>query len=214
MYCTSCGTPGSGNYCTSCGARLAPAAWSEPASRVDWSHEVRYDVLVAHPDVRDLLAQSARGSQLNISAEKLLKVYDKFVAKAAGSVALSDLATVVVPIFTRMGVRTAAKQRSEMVAAPVGRTIVALLCSLAARGSTVKDVHQACDGCAIEAVLPSDIWSWEGALVVTVTAQGDWSRLDARTTIAGQSFDWGKSMRWLDHLVSDVHAFRSQTFAA
>lgn len=213
MYCSQCGTPGSGNYCTNCGTRLAPAAWSEPSARADWSHEVRYDVLVAHPEVRDLLAQSARGNHLNISAEKLLKVYDKFLAKAAGGVELSDLSTIVVPILTRMGVRTT-KERTERIAAPVGRTIVAVLCSLAARGSTVKDVHQAFDGCAIEAVLPSDVWSWEGALLLTITAQGDWSRLDARSTIGGQAFDWGKSVRWLDHLVNDVHAFHGKPFAA
>lgn len=220
MYCSHCGTPGSGNFCTNCGTRHAsapPPARDEPVSLpvppADWSREARYDVLVAHPEVRDLLAQAGRNTHLNISAESCLKVYDKFVAKAVGGIELSELSTIVVPLFVRMGVRTS-KQRNELIVAPVGRTIVAVLCSLASRGNAIKDVHQASDGCAIEAVLPSDVWSWEGTLLVSVVAEGDRSRLDARTTVGGQMFDWGKSVRWLDHLVSDVQSFRTRTFAA
>lgn len=218
MYCSHCGTPGSGNFCTNCGTRLAPSSpRDEPASvpvpPADWSREVRYDVLIAHPEVRALLAQAGRGSHLNISAETFLKVYDKFLAKAVGGIELSDLSTIVVPLFVRMGVRTT-KQRNELIAAPVGRTIVAVLCSLASRGNTIKDVHQARDGCAIEAVLPSDVWSWEGTLLVTVVAEADRSRLDARTTVGGQMYDWGKSARRLESLVSDVHSFGMKTFAA
>ncbi|MDR3635895.1 MAG: zinc ribbon domain-containing protein [Isosphaeraceae bacterium] len=217
MYCSHCGTPGSDNFCTNCGTRLAPALaqtpFDEPARPVDWSREVRYDVLVAHPEVRDLLARASGGNHWNVSAETCLKLYDKFLAKAVGGIELGELATIVVPLFTRMGVR-ATKQRTATIAAPAGRTIVAVLCSLAARGNTIKDVHQARDGCAIEAVLPSDVWSWEGTLLVTVVAAGDRSHLEARTTIGGQMYDWGKSERRLDFLVSDVQSFRARTSAA
>ncbi len=215
MYCSQCGTPGSGNFCTSCGTRLAPALaeWSVPGPPSDWSREVRYDVLVVHPEVRNLLAEAGRANPLNISAEKLMKVYDKFLAKAVGGIEVTDLSAIVVPILTRMGVKTTT-QRSETIAAPVGRTIVAVLCSLAARGNTIKNVHQARDGCAIEASLPSNAWSWEGTLLVTVTADGERTRLDLGATIAGQVHDWGKSARRLELLVNDVRTFGTKTSAA
>jgi hypothetical protein len=223
MYCSECGAPGSGNFCTNCGTRLAPAtvAWGAPAPAAapapapagDWSREVRYHALVAHPEVRGLIARAGRGDRLNVSAETVLKVYDKFLAKAVGGIELSELSTLVVPILKRMGVQTA-RQRVETVHAPAGRTIVAVLCSFAARGNTIKDVHQGADGCAIEAVLPSDVWSWEGTVLVSVAADGERSRLDASTRVGGQMFDWGKSVRWLDQLVGDVRAFGARTSAA
>jgi hypothetical protein len=205
MYCPQCGTPGSGNFCTGCGTRLAPAGGHEPA---DWSREVRYDRLVAHPEVRDLLAGAADKAGVRISAEQALTLHDRFLSKAlGGGVELSDLAKIAVPILARLGFQ-ATKQRSEMIDVPAGRAIVAVLCSLTSRGQRLKDVHQARDGCAIEAVLPSDVWSWEGTLFVTVAAEGDRSRLDARTRIGGQMYDWGKGTRCLEHLVQDVRSFR------
>lgn len=213
MYCSECGKLASGKFCSNCGTQLAPAQAGANPPAGDWSREVRYDVLIAHPQVREILAQAGRGDRPHISADVCMKFYDKFVAKAVGGVELSDLATIAVPIFTRMGIKTT-KERTESIAAPAGRTIVAVLCSLAARGNTIKDVHQARDGCAIEAVLPSDFWSWEGTLLVSICAQGDFSRLDARTTVGGQLHDWGKSARRLEQLVSDVRAFQMRTFAA
>ncbi|WP_422922868.1 zinc ribbon domain-containing protein [Singulisphaera sp. PoT] len=213
MYCSECGTQGLGKFCTNCGTRLAAATATAlvdpptPAPIVDWPREVRYDLLIAHPEVRERLSNAGNKATAGISAEQAMKFYDKFLAKAVGGVELSDIATIAVPILTRMGLQ-ATKQRSESFEAPPGRTIVAALCSLAARGQKVKEVYQASDGCAIEAVLPSDLWSWEGTLFVTVASDGHRSRLDARTKIGGQVYDWGKSNRCLDRLVQDVRSFR------
>ena len=206
MYCSQCGTQGAGNFCTSCGTRLATVVETGPPALVDWSREVRYDLLMSHPDVRDRVAKAAGRAGPGITAETVMKVYDKFVAKAVGGIEISDLSAVVVPLLVRFGVQTG-KHRSETIEAPPGRTIVAVLCSLAARGRAVKEVHQATDGCAIEAVLPSDVWSWEGTLLVTIVAEGDWSRLDAQTKIGGQMYDWGKSTKCLEQLIEDVHSF-------
>lgn len=214
MYCSECGTPASGKFCANCGTRIAvPVTSALSDAPGEWSHEVRYDVLIAHPKVRDLLAEAARVSQRHISGEQILKVYDKFVVKAVCGVDSSDLATTIVPILTRMGIQTV-HQRTESIAAPPGHSIVAVLSSLATRGNTIREVHQASNGCAIEAVLPSDLWSWEGTLLVTIEADGPRCRLDARTTIGGQMFDWGKGTRRLDQLVRDVHSFGARMTAA
>ena len=43
-----------------------------------------------------------------------------------------------------------------------GRAIIAALCSLAGRGQTLKAASQGTDGLVIEAVLPSDMFAFEG----------------------------------------------------
>jgi hypothetical protein len=42
------------------------------------------------------------------------------------------------------------------------------LCSLAHNGQPLKQVRQFADGCVFEAVLPSDMWSFEGGIFVAI----------------------------------------------
>ena len=58
--------------------------------RGDWHREVRYDLLIRHPEVREHLARAANHKVFRLSAEQSIKVYDKFVAKAVGGVAVGD----------------------------------------------------------------------------------------------------------------------------
>ena len=111
----------------------------------------------------------------------------------------------MVPIYSRLGIRTG-KSRSAVVAAPVGKGLVAAVCSLARYGRSLKRVHQGEDGCVLEAVLPSDIWSWEGEVVVSVRRDRAGTQVEAATKIQGQLFDWGKSRRCLDQLFEDVES--------
>jgi hypothetical protein len=68
----------------------------------------------------------------------------------------------------------------------------------------LKQVRQGTDGCLFEAELPSDMWSFAGDLFIEVRKEGTGTVAEARTVIKGQLFDWGKSKRCLEELLSDL----------
>jgi len=65
-------------------------------------------------------------------------------------------------------------------------------------------VAQEPDGCTFNASLPSDVFSLEGDLAVSVRRSGAHTEVGGVTRINGQFFDWGKSNRCLDQLFADL----------
>src|SRR5262249_19512019 len=120
-------------------------------------------------------------------------------------VRLDKIAPMVQRLYAKWGIGID-KQRREEIDAPVGRVILRLLCSLARRGRALRTVQQAGDGCVFEAVLPSDLFSLRGVLVVPVRRHEAKTDVTAATKIAGQYFDWGKSRRCLTELFGDLQA--------
>lgn len=72
-------------------------------------------------------------------------------------------------------------------------------------GQKILDFEQHSDGCVITAEIPSDVWSFAGALVVSVRDSADGgTSVEAATRIRGQMYDWGKSKRVLNALFSGI----------
>lgn len=203
MFCPNCGAQVSGNFCARCGTRLAGAAnGADPAA--SWEDEVCYDALLQFPEVRDRVARYAARARNGMSGEGFLKLCDKALTGLAGvPVPLSTVASIIAPLYARMGIRTG-KAQEELLPLPPGKAVVAALCSLAQNGQSLKGVHQAADGCVLEAVLPSDIWSFEGELIVSVHRHDRGSRVEAATRVPGQLFDWGKSKRCLARFFANL----------
>lgn len=188
------------DVCPRCGA-----AWHDPYGPVgsidpEWSQEVRFDVLTGLPEVRARIAERAAMAEKKPSGEAFLAWFDEV---GPLPIPLEKLSAALRPGYEELGIRTG-KERSGTVTAPPGATIVAALCSFARRGQALRKVRQYADGCLFEAVLPSDMWSWEGTLYVTVRESPDGSRVHAATHIGGQLFDWGKSKRALCRLFEDL----------
>lgn len=196
MYCHDCGKPARGKFCSHCGTRLEPV--EEPP--VDWENELRYDLLLRVPHVRQAIDRHAALAKKRMTGEQFLALCDKVVSPP---VSAETLAGIVQPLYARIGVHTG-KQRSAVLAEPPGRVLCRVLCSLARNGQTIRQVRQADDACVLEAELPSDVWALAGDLVVTVSRQGTTTAVEAVTNIGGQFFDWGKSSRCLDALFADV----------
>jgi hypothetical protein len=196
MLCSNCGQVGAGTFCPGCGRRLAPP---DVLPADDWSHEVRYAVLLHFPEVRARIARSGDGVRKKMTGEDWLGLYDAVMKPFNGGVSLKTVAAIVAPLYARIGIKTG-KSRSEVYRSPPGRVIVDVLCALARNGLPLTEVHQAADGCVLEAGLPSDLWSFAGQVIVTVNRAGPVTTVKAATTIPGTWFDWGKSGRCLDRL--------------
>ncbi|MEO7782038.1 MAG: hypothetical protein ABIR84_09460 [Candidatus Nitrotoga sp.] len=137
-----------------------------------------------------------------MSAEEFLAISDKVIPLGFS---LAKVASIVQPIYAKLGIKTG-QEYSETLTDPPGAVIVAAICSLARHGQALQQVRQFEDGCLLEANLPSDMWSWEGTLLVSVRRAGTGSRVEGATKITGQLFDWGKSKRCLEVLFEDIKA--------
>ena len=112
---------------------------------------------------------------------------------------------VVQPISAQLGIKTG-NEYSETLSSSPGTVIVSALCSLARHVQVLQQVRQFEDGYLLEATLPSDMWSFEGALYVSVLKTEAGTRVDGATKIKGQLFDWGKSKCCLETLSADIKA--------
>ena len=202
MFCSNCGAQVNGNFCSKCGAPIRGGPESSERPPRAWSGEVLYEKLIRIPEVREMVSKHASMSKRGLSGEEFLAFFDKIIPLGFS---LEKLGGVVQPISAQLGIKTG-KEQSQTLSSPPGTAIVAVLCSLARHGQVLQQVRQLEDGCLLEAALPSDIWSFEGALYIGVRKSGTGTRIDAATKIKGQLFDWGKSKRCLETLFSDLRA--------
>lgn len=202
MYCHQCGAEADGNYCSRCGAKLITAANDLEPLPQDWAHEIRYQVLLRRPEVRDLITHHASQSQKHMSADDFLGLCDKAFVPLMG-VSLAKIGAIAQPIYATLGIKTG-KTRNEFLTVPTGKVLVAPICSLARHGQSLNNVERGQDGCLLKASLPSDMWSFAGDLIVTIQRQEQGSSVEAATVIKGQLYDWGKSKRVLAELFNDI----------
>lgn len=199
MFCSECGQPATGKFCSHCGSPLAaPPAAAAVAS--DWEHEIRYEMILRYPGVREAIERSARLAPKRISGEQFLALADKLVPVG---VSMETLAGIAQSFWTRLGVKTG-KHRAQLIAAPPSRVLVRALCSLASHGQTLTSVEQAADGCLLAATLPSNLFSLAGQLQVGIRRKGKQTTVDITAQIDGQFYDWGKANRSLDRLLADL----------
>lgn len=204
MFCDACGKPVSGRFCAGCGTRSA-AADDDGLTLADvvdgWRYELQIDQLWQWPEVQTAVQLAGRQAVRRMTGEELLALADKLVPQA---ISMEGVAAVAQLMFTRLGVKTD-QRRAELVSAPIGETLVRVLCSLARRGQKIGNVTQAHDGCVFEAAQPSDVWSLAGSLVITIRRRSETTtEVTAIATIPGQIFDWGKNHRALQTLFSDL----------
>ncbi|MBL8799908.1 MAG: hypothetical protein JNM56_38860 [Planctomycetia bacterium] len=215
MFCANCGQQASGNFCSHCGTRLNQPVLSlvkPPEDEVadildvlpveDWSHEVDYEKLVKIPEVKDMLALCASQARKGMTGEQFLEIYDKLFKPPISTKKMAEIGT---PIYAQLGWETG-KSRQGRVALPTGTVIVSVLCVLARNGQAIKQVHQLSDGCILHAVLPSNLFSLEGELMISLRRHGPATLVEATTRIPGQFYDWGKSERCLNGLFGEIGA--------
>lgn len=217
-FCSGCGEKASGRFCWSCGKPLqgepgspTPAAPEvgpiKPAGATEWSAEVDYRTLIGIPEVRERIARQADLSRKGMSAEEFLSTADKVVGPLlSAGVPLQSVAKLGHRLGSSLGIRTG-KKRTERLGFPVGRVMVATLCSLARRGMTIDSVKQGDDGCVFQAAIPSSVFIFAGTLTVAVSGDAGSTQVEAGATVSGQMFDWGTSRAAMRNLFADIDVF-------
>lgn len=211
MFCSECGHKAAGKFCSSCGHRLDAKLVADDSTiplPVDWSGITDYETLLRIPKVRDRIARSAAQSKKSMTGEDFLDMYGKALGKLSGlpiSLPMSSIAHFCQSTYAKLGIKTG-KSRVQFIQKPPGTLLVEILCSLAKGGRTLRNAHQLTDGCILTAALPSDLLALEGDLIIGVTRTIMGSQVEARTHIPGQMFDFGKSTRCLDALLTELGA--------
>ena len=196
MFCSNCGKKVSGNFCSTCGASLDALVSHECSTISGWENTHSFSQLIQSSKVRNLLEFYASQSRKNMSASEILNKYDQLLGPITGGVPLELISTLIVPLYSKIGVKMG-KNLQFSLDMPVGKVIVSSLCSMALQGWVVEKVDQGKDGCIIEGVVPSDLFSWEGKFVGGIFGDESASQINAGITIKGQLYDWGKSKRAL-----------------
>ena len=185
MFCSNCGAEVSGNFCSKCGAPLTDVSPSSRGVTQDWSREVRYEMLIRIPEVRDMISRHAAMAKKSLSGEEFMAFFDKIIPLGFP---LEKLGAISQTIGAQLGIKTG-KVCAETLAMPPGTVIVTALCSLARHGQVLQQVRQFEDGCLLEATLPSDIWSLEGTFYVGVRKVGKGTYVDGTTNRKGELWD-------------------------
>jgi hypothetical protein len=182
----------------------------------DWSRETQYAALIKEPDVRAAIANCAIRSRPGVSAEQCLAFFDAIaptlgaglipgISTAVPALSLAKLSSVLVPIFTGLGIRSSHTRSADLLI-PTGLVIAAALCSFARHGQTLQNAQQYEDGCLLEATLPSELRAWAGVLYLGISVSADnVTHVNGAVTIKGQMFDWGEGVKKLDQLFADLN---------
>ncbi|MBX3433766.1 MAG: hypothetical protein KF847_10635 [Pirellulales bacterium] len=207
MYCTECGVVARGKFCAACGTRTTSGApdailsTRETDAAIDWTQSCDYETLIGHPEVRERLTRSAANAAKRMSGEAFLGLCESMLGGLVPGVPLGAIAKIAQPLNTKLGFKTGKTRRID-VPLPIGAAIVESLCWLARSGRVLKTVRQQADGCVLDAELPSDLFAFAGTLTLSIARTPTGASVEGLTAIPGQWYDWGKSDRCLDDLVS------------
>jgi hypothetical protein len=172
------------------------------AADADWSHEIRYHILLRQPEVRALIAHHAA-----LAAKPM--TMEEFIAGSVGAMGVTGDLAAVASIFTyRLGryMTTSPTTQTEVIPVAPAYVMVAVLCSLAQRGHTLLEAQQADDGCLFHAALRRTITSAGGDLAVSVLRRDTSSVVEATVQLRGAKFDLKSKYkrRHLDQLFADL----------
>lgn len=228
MYCTQCGAKAAPEhrFCAGCGARLAtaaggaaPLAFASPNDPVpapapsvpleDWRETTNYRVVLGHPQVKELIASASKASKAGMTADEFLKLASPLLSAAGASPEATKLIAELAPgFYAKMGVKTGKETRNGY-ATSFGRTLAAILCSLASRNQTLVAVQEGADGCVVQAEIPSSLTTWKGNLTLTLERRPEGTLVSSAVVFPGQTSDWGRAKRVLEELHQDILNYRT-----
>ncbi|MFE0460691.1 hypothetical protein ACFW1A_15730 [Kitasatospora sp. NPDC058965] len=166
-----------------------------------WAEEYRLDQLLAEPAVRAVIAAAGVPvvDAVPSAAQFLADFQDlPFIGSAIGRGADRGHR-----LGLRWGLRAGAERTAEFDE-PVGRVLVAALCSLARHRLALRQVTQHTNGCSLEAAIPSDWRTFGGTLTVTALLGATGTAVRVEAEFGGQLYDWGAGKKTVAAFLADL----------
>jgi hypothetical protein len=175
----------------------------------DWRTSNDYVDIIGHPEVQNLVRDAKGANPGGITAEEFIDAAKPFM-KAAGAeaVPLKLVMDIAQPMYAKMGVKTGSETKQGYKSS-FGRTLAAVLCSLASRNQRLVGIDQGTDGCVLRAELPSTLTVYKSNMTLTLTRVPEGTLISGAVAVPGQMSDWGHSKRVLADLHQDILNFRS-----
>ncbi len=168
-----------------------------------------YRQIADDPRCREILGWAASDASTSMSGEQFLDMFGKV---AAVPLPLGAVGRELGRAYAAMGMSTG-KTQSRTLDQPFGYALLGALCFLASKAMPIADVADGEGHCLVQAVIPSNMLSWKGRLMIGIQASDRGVLAEASTKIPGQMMDWGRSTRLLRELFEDIDA-RSVSFAS
>lgn len=214
MYCVHCGADGAATFCCNCGKKQTESR-TDHSKRVigrdipsptcdveyDWVKGLDYHRLLECETPRRRIAAASTKSHPGVTGEDILAVLE---AVSPSKISWSKLTYAVVPIVDKLGIRTT-KQLQAVWQVDGGRVLLAYLCTLASMSLEVTEVEQEQDACVLSAAIPLGVITNPGKVITKLEMKSGWVRASLVVTIAGQWFDWGKSKRMIEDILSGMN---------
>jgi hypothetical protein len=201
MRCSNCGSEVTGRFCSECGAQLF--------SQESIANFTSYRQIMADPKCQEIIASYAnRAKGEFLSADEFLNIAQTVMPV---SIPMETLGNISSKLGAAIGIKTT-KARQMHLHHNFGYVLLWTICSLAKHCMKIQSVSETQQSCTVEAVLPSSMWAWQGTIRLAIVAEETGTRLIAETEVPGQLYDWGKSKRTIETLLSEISQL-SETFA-
>jgi hypothetical protein len=201
MRCSNCGSEVTGRFCSECGAQLV-----SQGSIADFTS---YRQIIADPRCREIIASYANQAKGEfLSANEFLNIAQTVMPV---SVPMEALGKISSKLGAAIGIKTT-KARQMHLSYNFGHVLLVAICSLAKHCMKIQSVSEMQQSCTIEAVLPSSMWAWQGTIRLAIVVEDTGTKLIAETEVPGQMYDWGKSKRTIETLLSEISQL-SETFS-
>ena len=207
MYCFRCGASGVGAYCPACGQDQSASDRSESETIAEatlaWSESINYELIIAHPEVRQHLSTIRPRTMRGLTGEDLLSVFD---AVSPIGFSLGKLTSAVLPIYDKLGINTQHQTETEF-GTPAGRLMLAVLSSLAYKSLAIDAVEQGTNQCLLTVKIPSGLITNRGQTSILLERLSAAVRVVMSTTLSAQLYDWGKSKRLQQELLELIRLY-------
>jgi hypothetical protein len=196
MLCLNCGSEANGRFCSSCGAKLV----SHEDVVADYTS---YKQVMADPKCQEMIAShAAKAKGECLSAAEFLNIAQTIMPV---SIPLETVGKVGSKLGAALGIKTT-QARQMHLPYSFGYVLLGTICTLARHSMKIQSVSETPQSCTVEAVLPSSMWAWQGTIRLAVVSDETGTKLIAETKVPGQLYDWGKSKRTIETLLSEINS--------
>ena len=215
MICPKCETEASGNFCANCGHKLFLGYCSNCKKEVFSNYCAHCGVLFN----QQTLIKNVKALVLQLGFRKLIltklgspaktnfiqKFFDQmdFAFASMKDFEVKKLADVLDHVCTEsnMNKRLAATRSLDLT---FDQAVIKSLCVLAANGYLIDSAKDAQNGMVIMAIVPPEISSWGGSLLIAIEKKHGETNLIFNASIRGLTYELEQRRRVIKRIVTEI----------